>query len=476
MTPGQDATPGAMAHAGAVGAATDLETLSPATGPTAGLAAAITSLRYDNLPPGVLTIATQCLLDVLGTMIAGSREPAGRIAADVLTADGGGSCTVVGRSRRLPAHAAALVNGTAGHALDFDDVISSVGHPTVAVAPALLAVAERGSAAGRDVLAAFVAGVETQARIADAVGPAHYARGFHSTATFGSYGAAAAAGRLVGLSAAAMTTALGIAGTQAAGLKAVFGTMSKPLHAGKAASNGVLAVDLAAAGFTSADDIIGAPQGFAATQTDRLDRDLLPAPFGQPWRIWDLRFKVHAACFLTHAAIDSLIGLSTSDGLTASDVDRIEVAVPPGHLNVCGIVEPRTGLEGKFSLRHTAALALLAHAAGPDLFTDERVADPAAVALRRRVEVVPDPALTGPVSRVTVWTVGGSRLDTARDMRDRVWTDGPDEQSPALLGKFHGLADPVLGAERASAIAAAVLGLAGAETVRPLCELLRAQP
>jgi 2-methylcitrate dehydratase PrpD len=443
---------------------------------TAGLAAAITALRYEDLPPGLVTIARQCLLDVLGTTVAGSRTPAGRIAAGALGADGGGSCTVVGRPERLPAYAAALVNGTAGHALDFDDVISSVGHPTVAVAPALLAVAERTGASGRDVLTAFVAGVETQARIADAVGPEHYARGFHSTATFGSYGAAAAAGRLLGLAAGAMTAALGIAGTQAAGLKAVFGTMCKPLHAGKAASNGVLAADLAAAGFTSADDIIGDPQGFAATQSDRLDAAGLSVPFGAPWRLWDLRFKVHAACFLTHAAIDSLLGMSTSDGLGASDVDRIEVAVPPGHLNVCGIVEPRTGLEGKFSLRHTAALALLAHAAGPDLFTDERVADPAAVALRARVEVVPDPALAGPVARVTVWTVGGARLEAARDLRDRVWTDDPGEQTPALLGKFHGLADPVLGAERAGAVAAAVLGLAAAGTVRPLCDLLRAEP
>jgi 2-methylcitrate dehydratase PrpD len=443
---------------------------------TAGLAAAITALRYEDLPPGIVTIARHCLLDVLGTTAAGSRTPAGRIAAGALGADGGGSCTVVGRPERLPAYAAALVNGTAGHALDFDDVISSVGHPTVAVAPALLAVAERTGASGREVLTAFVAGVETQARIADAVGPEHYARGFHSTATFGSYGAAAAAGRLLGLSAGAMTAALGIAGTQAAGLKAVFGTMSKPLHAGKAASNGVLAADLAAAGFTSADDIIGDPQGFAATQSDRLDAAGLSVPFGTPWRLWDLRFKVHAACFLTHAAIDSLLGMSTSDGLGASDVDRIEVAVPPGHLNVCGIVEPRTGLEGKFSLRHTAALALLAHAAGPDLFTDERVADPAAVALRARVQVVPDPALAGPVARVTVWTVGGARLEAARDLRDRVWTDDPGEQTPALLGKFHGLADPVLGAERAAAAAAAVLGLATAGSVRPLCDLLRAEP
>jgi 2-methylcitrate dehydratase PrpD len=455
-----------MAHAGAVGTATDQA--------TAALAAAITAPRYEDLPPGIVTIARQCLLDVLGTTIAGSRTPAGRIAARVLGADGAGSCTVVGRPERLPAYAAALANGTAGHALDFDDVISSVGHPTVAVAPALLAVAERTGASGRDVLTAFVAGVETQARIADAVGPEHYARGFHSTATFGSYGAAAGAGRLLGLDPSAMTAALGIAGTQAAGLKAVFGTMSKPLHAGKAASNGVLAADLAAAGFTSADDIIGDPQGFAATQSDRLDATVLSVPFGQPWRLWDLRFKVHAACFLTHAAIDSLVGLSRSDGLGPDDVDRIEVAVPPGHLNVCGIHEPRTGLEGKFSLRHTAALALLERRADPDLFTDELVADPRALALRERVTVVPDAVLSGPVARVVVTTVGGGRLAAERDMRRRVWTDDPGEQTPALLGKFHGLADPVLGADRASAVAGAVLTLADAETVRPLCALLRA--
>lgn len=446
--------------------------------PTATLAQTIAGLRFEDLPGPIVTVAKQCLLDVLGTMIAGSREPAAAIVTDfVRTETDSGPCTLVGRDTTAPASTAALVNGTAGHALDFDDVISTVGHPSVAVAPAALAVGERIGATGTDLITAFVAGVETQAKIAEAVGPSHYARGFHSTATFGSFGAAAAVARLRGLDAAATNAALAIAATQAGGLKAVFGTMCKPMHAGRAAANGVLGGELAARGFTSAPDILGDPQGFAAAESDRFDAAAVTGGFGDPWRMYDLRFKVHAACFLTHAAINSLIALvedeSPHESLAADDIEWIDVAVPPGHLMVCGIEAPRTGLEGKFSLRLTAAFAVLYHAASPALFTDEIVTRPDVVALRDRVHVTPDESLSGPVARVRIGLRDGRKRETARDMRDPVWRIDPVEQANGLESKFHDLVAPVLGAARAAQLMHLVDRLDRMVDVGELCRATR---
>jgi 2-methylcitrate dehydratase PrpD len=442
---------------------------------TAVLATASSRLRFEDLPPQVVTLARQCLLDVLGTMLAGAREPAARILADFTGAEvPGGPCTLVGMPGTAAASSAALVNGTAGHALDFDDVIGTVGHPSVAVAPAALAVAERTGASGRALLTAFVAGVETQGRIAAAVGPAHYARGFHSTATFGSFGAAAAVAHLLGLDAPRTTTALAIAGTQAAGLKAVFGTMSKPLHAGRAAANGVVAGELAVRGFTSADDILGHAQGFAAAESDAFDARALSPRFGAPWHLEEVRFKTHASCFLTHASVNALIALRAQDGFDPGEVAHIAIAVPPGHLDVCGIPAPRTGLEAKFSLTGTAALALVHRRATPDLFTDAATADPAVLALRERTAVVPDPSLSGPVAEVRVALRDGRELRSAGDMRAPAWTEDPAEQDDALAAKFTGLAEPVLGPERAALVARAVAGLAGLDDVRVLCRQLRA--
>ncbi|MEC3993742.1 MmgE/PrpD family protein [Actinacidiphila sp. DG2A-62] len=447
----------------------------PPRSTTAVLATAVCRLRFEDLPPRVVALARHCLLDVLGAMLAGAREPAARILADFTASEiQGGPCTLVGMPGTAAASSAALVNGAAGHALDFDDVISTVGHPSVAVAPAALAVAERTGASGRALLTAFVAGVEAEARVAEAVGPAHYARGFHSTATFGSFGAAAAVAHLLGLDAARTTTALAIAGTQAAGLKAVFGTMSKPLHAGRAAANGVVAGELAMRGFTSADDILGHPQGFAAAESDVFDPRALSPQFGDPWRLEEVRFKTHASCFLTHASINALIALREHDGFGLGDVERIAIAVPPGHLDVCGIAEPRTGLEAKFSLTGTAALALIHRRATPDLFTDAATADPAALALRERTAVVPDPSLSGPVAAVRVALRDGRELRSVWDMRAPAWSEDPAERDRALTAKFTGLAEPVIGPERAALAADAVAGLAGLDDVRVLCRQLRA--
>ena len=244
--------------------AADTETL------TAALAARVSALRLADLPPAALTVAKQCLLDWIGVALAGRNEPLVRILIDELAPqDDPAGVSILGHGRRARLDDAVLINGAMGHALDFDDVIMPMGHPTVPVAPVVFALAEQRGAIGADALAAFIAGVEAECRIARLLGPSHYARGWHTTATTGTFGAAAAAARLLGVSGAALTHAFGLAGTQAAGLKSCFGTMSKPLHPGKAAQNGLLAARLAARGFTSDTDILGSRPGLRRHPVDQ---------------------------------------------------------------------------------------------------------------------------------------------------------------------------------------------------------------
>ena len=273
---------------------------------TRSLAGEACAIAYQALPEPVREVARQCVLDYLGCAIAGARDPlVGMLLDEVAEAGGTAQASVVGYSSRLPALSAALVNGAAGHALDYDDVnIAMPGHPSVAVLPGLLALAELRGSSGREVLAAFVAGYETACHIGAVLSPGHYAQGFHSTATIGSFGAAAACARLLGLDAETIATALGIAGTQAAGLKSQFGTMCKPFHAGKAAQNGLLAARLAARGFSSRTDLIECVQGFAATHGPDFSPE---AARGARRRVLPPRQSLQIPCrVLFHACADRM--------------------------------------------------------------------------------------------------------------------------------------------------------------------------
>src|SRR4051812_11175020 len=210
---------------------------------TRALAAQASAMTYDALPEEVRALARQCVLDYFGVALAGADDPLVAIVLDELAEAGGNpQASLIGHAQRLPALSAALINGAIGHALDYDDVnLAMPGHPSVAILPGLLALAETRQSSGREVIAAFVAGYETACRIGSAMRPGHYDRGFHATGTVGCLGAAAACARLLKLDAEATAQALGIAGTQAAGLKSQFGTMCKPFHAGKASYNGLLA-------------------------------------------------------------------------------------------------------------------------------------------------------------------------------------------------------------------------------------------
>src|SRR5580704_8422991 len=298
----------------------DTLTLDPAATETktvtAALAGRVSAMRLAHMPSAALTVAKQCLLDWIGVALAGRNEPLVRILIDELApTDDPAGVAILGHRRRARTGDAVLINGAMGHALDFDDVIMPMGHPTVPVAPVVFALAQQRRESGAAVLEAFIAGVETECRVARLLGPSHYAKGWHTTATTGTFGAAAAAAHLLGVEGETLTHAFGLAGTQAAGLKSCFGTMSKPLHPGKAAQNGLLAARLAERGFTSDIDILASAQGFVATQSTTADPAVGLAERAQPWVVEAL-FKYHAACYLTHDSIEAANQLRTEDGVT----------------------------------------------------------------------------------------------------------------------------------------------------------------
>lgn len=437
------------------------------------------TLRFADLPDDVATIARHCLLDWAGCALAGSLEPLARVLAAELAGEvrHGDGVTLVGRVERARARAAALANGAAGHALDFDDTNWMMsGHPTVPVLPAALALCEISDAGGEDLVAALVAGIEVECRVGAAIGPRPYELGWHTTGTTGTFGAAAAAGRVLALDASAWGHALGLAGTMAAGLKASFGTMAKPLHAGQAAANGVLAARLAQAGFTANPAIVEAPQGLAAASgTGVTDLSVL-GRLADRWLIGETLFKYHAACYLTHASINaarSLRGqLEASSGRAVEAVEGVEVRVSPGSLDVCAIPAPTTGLEGKFSLRATTALALLGDdTASLATYSDRRMADSDLTAMRDRVTIVADQSLAATRSVVVVTTDDGRRLQ-AEDDTGRP-ADDLDAQERRLVAKFLTLAAPVVGPGRAEAIVETVIGSTpGRWSARELAALL----
>ncbi len=416
---------------------------------TAALAGLVSGMQLEAMPPAALTVAKQCLMDWIGVALAGRNEPLVRILLEELSpGDDQGGVSILGQGRRARIDDAVLINGAMGHALDFDDVIMPMGHPTAPVAPVVLALAEQRSASGTEALVAFIAGVEMECRVSRLMGSSHYAKGWHSTATTGTFGAAVAAARLLGVTGEALTHALGIAGTQAAGLKSVFGTMSKPLHAGTAARNGLLAARLAARGFTSDIDILGSTQGFADTQSTTVDTEAALASRAAPWVVEAL-YKYHAACYLTHDAIEAANLLRIEEGLTPDSIEAVSVKVPAGHLGVCNIQEPASGLECKFSLRMTTALALAGEDTFQDtLFCDETARRPDLVALRDKVSI--DPTQVGRGSVVTVRLRDGRAVsrqgDVSQPNRDLV------AQQDRLERKFRHLTTTALGAERVDAV------------------------
>jgi len=441
---------------------------------TRTLAERASALCFEDLNADAVAAAKHCVLDWFAVTLAGAAEPLTEILATEAAEDGGDEqASLVGRGGRVSVPQAALINGAAGHALDYDDVNAAMGgHPTAPVLPAVLALAEHRRLSGRELLCAFVAGYETECRIGDLVGRSHYEAGFHATATVGALGAAAGVGRLIGLDGGQMATAFGLAATQAAGLKSMFGTMAKPLHAGKAAQNGLFAARLAARGFTACTEVLEVDQGFAAALAGALDADKALAEPAGGFHVRNNLFKFHAACYLTHSPIEAIRSLRDAHGIEPAAVEQVTLVVAPGHLRVCNIPAPTTGLECKFSLRQTAAFALAGvDTARLDSYSDENARRPDLVELRQRVTVDPSGQAERHGATVRIALGDGRRLEATSD----VGVPAADlaAQGARLEAKFLSLAEPVLGAERAAALAAAIDRLDQADDVAALAALAR---
>ena len=361
-------------------------------GLTAELAAFAAEPRLPELPPRAIEIVQSGFADTIATMLAGREEPVVRIAQQFVTArqSSAAEASLLLGPRRAAAADAALVNGAAGHALDFDDVALG-GHPSVVLVPAVLAEGERLDASGAEALGAYLVGYEVWAELFTRDPDAYHLKGWHPTAVLGTVGAAAAVAHLNRLSQTQCRHAIAIAASMAGGLVANFGTMTKPLHAGRAAAAAIDAVRLAAAGLTGAPDAIEHHAGYLAALSPkgRADRQSPASKLGREWRILDsgLSIKKYPACYATHRVIDGVLDLARAHQVRAQDVEEVRARIGVAQASMLRNHSPRTGLEAKFSLEFAVASALVAGNVGLRELTDEFVARPAVRELMPKVKI-----------------------------------------------------------------------------------------
>jgi 2-methylcitrate dehydratase PrpD len=412
--------------------------------PTLALARFIARADPRRLPGPVRHEAQRALLNFLGCAIGASRHDAvSRAIAALAPFAGPGQATILGRPERLDCLHAALINGMASHTFDFDDThLKTIIHPSGPVAAALLALAEYRPVSGAAWIHAFALGVEVECRVGNAVYPSHYDIGWHITGTAGVFGAAAATGRLLGLSEAQLVWALGIAATQASGLREMFGSMSKPLHPGLAARNGMVAALLAQQNFTSTTQGIEGRRGFANVLATARDYSKISAGLGETWELSCNSYKPFACGIVVHPVIDGCVQLRAEAHLAADAIEAVELRVHPLVLELTGKKTPRVGLEGKFSVFHSAAVALIDGAAGEAQYSDARVTDPRVVTLRDRVVAVVDPTLAEDAAHVRIRLKDGRMVERfvahAIGSLARPMTDGNLEE------KFRALCAPIL--------------------------------
>ncbi len=399
--------------------------------------------RWEDIPADVRHEAARALVNYLGCALGGSQDAAVDTAIRALSPFSGPAvAAVLGRSERLDPLHAALMNGISSHVEDFDDTTpQNYIHPSSPVASALFAYAAANHVSGRDFVAAFVLGVEAESRVGNAVFPAHYDVGWHITGTAGIFGAAAAIGRLRRLDVQQMVWALGLAATQASGLREMFGSMGKAFHPGRAAQNGYASAVLAESGFTAGERGIEGARGFAAVQAATYDLARVTAAMGTDFNLRRNTYKPFPCGIVNHPTIEACIALHDAHGTPPDSIRAVRLSVAPLVLDLCNQQNITRGLQGKFSVYHGAAVGLVRGTAGVQEYTDAAVNDPAVRQVRERVTAAGDASLTEDQARVEV------ELSDGRVLRHSV------EQS---LGNIHRpLSDEQLSAKfRAQAVLA----------------------
>lgn len=410
---------------------------------TRALGQFVSDLSPNRVPAQAAAIARTGFIDCVGVMIAGREEEPTRILREVLD-PGAGEATLYFSERKADGPQAAWINGTAAHALDFDDVALR-GHPSTVLVPAILAEAETLDVSGRDMVTAYVAGYETWAELVRRDQGFHHGKGWHPTGIFGAIGAAAACASLRRLDPAQATRAIALGASQSAGLMANFGTMTKPFHAGRSAHSGVMAARLAAAGFTSSEDALEHPQGFlsAVSPAGDVDRQSPPTGLGDTWQIIDsgLNIKKYPACYCTHRAIDGMLDLLKAQPVRPDEIAGITVRLSENYATILRNHLPQTGLAAKFSIEFAMASAVVANRVGLTELTDAFVQRQDVQDVMSRVKVEtntdydPDQSGASVADQVIVRLRTGDELESERVTRARGHADKPLGESE-LFAKF----------------------------------------
>ncbi len=443
----------------------------------------ISQSRISDIPAAVRQIAKLHLIDGLATMAAGVDESASRTIRDYVTSLGSkGESTVIGTGSKFKAQHAALVNGVQGHVLDYDDAqlttllsrpFGQQTHPTTPVLAAALALVESIDGSGAELLTAYIVGVEIACRLGDAVEPGHYLKGFHPTGTFGTFGAAAACARVLKLDTAGCAVTLGTAGGLAAGLRANRGTMAKALNAGRAAENGVMAATLAGQGFTASPNIFEDPMGyFSAACAGRFDPQLLflgePFFFSKP----GISIKLYPCAGVMHPVLDLLLSLAGRHNFRPEDIKRVRVTMPAPSALPLVYKRPQTGLQGKFSLPFTVAVAVCERAAGIDQYTDQKVRDPKLVDLMERVDLVASKQATGSETEVDIALQSGkTHRARVRDAHHRKHVT-----RSAVEAKFHQCARGKLQPSHRKSVLEYISSIEDVKSLAPMMRLLNSRP
>jgi 2-methylcitrate dehydratase PrpD len=437
---------------------------------TAAAANFVEAISFTAIPAEAVRIGTRCLLDGLGLFVAGSEEQTVQILADEAEQTGGRpDALLLSRGNtKVPAPMAARVLGTAGHAHDWDDsqvsidpahVYGLLTHPTIPPLSSALVIAQKlGGIDGKNFMLAFLTGFEVECKISEWMLPQHYLRGLHSSATVGTFGAFAAAAKLLSLTGEKLRSGFGIAASFAAGIRCNFGTMTKPLHVGRAAENGVTAALLAARGFTADPDALDGPWGFFAVQGGGVSPEKLSQGFGKPWTIVDpgVSIKPYPCGVLTHPTIDLMLKLVNDNNLKPDDIDKVTVFAGTNILNPIRYPIAANHLQAKFSLPAALAMIALARKAGKKEFSEEFVASAAMQAMQKRITTALDPEIEKlgfdkMRSRIAIHLKNGKQVEGWADERYRGGPENPLSDGD-LEAKVRSCCEGVLDSERQSTL------------------------
>ena len=358
----------------------------------------VSQATLQNFNDEMIFFSKMSMIDWCGVAYAAKEEPVSKIVTKLIDEEQTkGLSRLISNGKEVSAKSAAFVNGTIGHALDYDDThFLFTGHPTASAFPTALALGEELGSSIDEIMLAYMCGVEISTRLGHILGYSHYNKGFHQTATSGAFGATLVASKLLKLDAKQIENALGIVSTRASGLKSQFGTMGKPFHAGIAASNGIEAAKLSKLGFVSCENGIECNQGFLKTHAwDETMPKAAINGLGQDFLFPEIKYKFHACCHGLHAFLEALDELKTKNNFNPDSIEKISIQTQPSWLQVCNIDSPKTGLEAKFSYRLTAAMSLHGVDTGRlDSYNDEICFNEKIVETRDKVEVIPNDKMT----------------------------------------------------------------------------------